>query len=55
MLADTLRLLKLPPYAPGLNPVEHRWSDLREKPLHNLIFGSIDALEIHFESSLAGT
>ena len=55
MLADTLRLLKLPPYSPGLIPVEHRWGELREKPLHNRIFSSIDVLEIHFESSLAGT
>lgn len=38
-----------------LNPVEHRWGDLHEKPLHNLIFGSIDVLEMHFESSRAGT
>jgi hypothetical protein len=38
-----------------LNSVVHRWGDLREKPLHNRIFSSIDDLEIHFESSLAGT
>ncbi len=30
-LAPNLRLLKLPPYAPELNPVEHLWDDLREK------------------------
>ena len=42
------------PYSPGLNPVEHRWGDLREKSLHNRIFSSIDVLEIHFESSMAG-
>jgi len=51
-LANNLRLLKLPPYAPELNPVEHLWDDLREKSFHNRIFDSIDALEIHLESSL---
>ena len=55
VLADTLRLLKIQPYLPGLNPVEHRWGNLREKPIHNLIFSSIDVLEIHFESLMAGT
>ena len=29
--------------------------DLREKPLHNRIFSSVDVLEINFESSMAGT
>jgi len=45
VLADTLRLLTLPPYSPWLNPVEHRWGDLRYKPLHNRIFSSIDVLD----------
>lgn len=51
-LANTLRLLKLPPYSPELNPVEHLRDDLREKSSHNRIFDSIDAREIHLESSL---
>lgn len=37
---DTLRLPKFPPCSRGLNPVKHRWGDLREKPLHKLIFSS---------------
>jgi len=45
VLVDTLRLLKLPPYSPGLNPVEHRWGDLREKPEDYRIFSSIDVLD----------
>ena len=48
-------LTQIQPYSPGLKPVEHRWGDLREKSLHNRIFSSIDVLEIHFESSMAGT
>jgi len=51
-LANNLRLLKLPPYAPELNPVEHLWDDLREKSFHNRVFDSIDVLEIHLEASL---
>jgi len=38
-------LLKLPPYAPELNPVEHVWDELREKFFHNRTFHSLDALE----------
>ena len=51
-LADNLRLLKLPPYSPELNPVEHLWDDLREKSFHNRVFESIAALEIHLAESL---
>jgi hypothetical protein len=50
--ATNLRLLPLPPYSPELNPVEHLWDDLREKAFYNRIFDSIDALELHLESSL---
>lgn len=38
-------LLKLPPYAPELNPIEHVWDELREKFFHNRVFDSLDALE----------
>lgn len=47
-----LRLLKLPPYSPELNPVEHLWDELREKSFHNLVFDSLDALEGHLEFTL---
>ena len=52
ILPENLRLLKLPPYAPELNPVEHIWDDLREKSFHNRVFESIDALEDHLSKSL---
>ena len=45
IIPDNIRLLSLPPYSPELNPVEHLWDDLREKAFHNVVFGSIDALE----------
>ncbi len=47
-----LRLFKLPPYSPELNPVGHLWDELREKSFRNLVFDSLDALEGHLESAL---
>jgi hypothetical protein len=40
-------LLKLPPYAPELNPIEHVWDELREKYFHNRVFKRLDAIEDH--------
>lgn len=51
-IPDNIRLLRLPPYSPELNPVEHIWDDLREKAFHNLVFDSLDALEDHLEEAL---
>jgi hypothetical protein len=31
---------KIPALLTRAHPVKHRWSDLREKPLHKLIFSS---------------
>ena len=45
-------LLKLPPYAPELNPIEHVWDELREKFFHNRVFQSLDALEVHLMMAL---
>ena len=47
-----MRVLRLPPYAPELNPVEHVWDELREKRFHNQVFDSLDALEDHLEIAL---
>jgi transposase len=44
---ENIYLLKLPPYAPELNPIEHVWDELREKFFHNRVFKSLDALEDH--------
>lgn len=52
LIPENMRLVKLPPYSPELNPVEHIWDDLREKSFHNRVFNSIDALEQHLSSSL---
>ena len=49
---DNIYLLKLPPYAPELNPIEHVWDELREKYFHNRAFKSLDALEDHLMMAL---
>jgi transposase len=51
-LPHNLHLLKLPPYSPELNPVEHLWDELREKSFHNRVFDSLDALENHLEVAM---
>jgi transposase len=47
-----LSLLKLPPYAPELNPIEHVWDELREKFFHNQVFKSLKALEDQLSMAL---
>ena len=51
-LPANLRLVKLPPYSPELNPVEHLWDEIREKFFHNMVFDSLDALEDHLCQAL---
>jgi len=52
IIPENIRLVKLPPYSPELNPVEHLWDELREKSFHNRVFKNIDALEEHLCESL---
>jgi hypothetical protein len=40
----TIHLLRLPPYRPELNPVEHVWDHLRENYISNRVFRSLDAV-----------
>jgi transposase len=49
---ENIYLLKLPPYAPELNPIEHVWDELREKYFHNRVFDSLGALELHLMKAL---
>ena len=37
---------ELPPCSPQLNPAENNWDDMREKFFANLVFDSMDAVEI---------
>ena len=47
----SMRLVSLPPYSPGLHPVEHIWDEVREQYFGNLVFDSLDALEDHLETA----
>ncbi|MBF0583188.1 MAG: transposase [Magnetococcales bacterium] len=45
LVPENIRLIKLPPRSPELNPTEHIWDEVREKYFHNEIFDSMDAVE----------
>jgi DDE superfamily endonuclease len=42
---ESMRLLRLPPYSPQLNPVESLWDELREKWFQNTVFADLGGLE----------
>jgi len=42
-IPENMTLLRLPPYSPELNPVEHFWDELREKEFANKVFDSLDS------------
>jgi len=45
VVPSNMRLVKLPPYSPELNPVEHLWEEMREKEFWNATFKSMSAVE----------
>src|SRR5512139_1986170 len=47
-----MRLVRLPPYSPELNPVEHLWEEIREKWFPNLAFRELDYVEDVLENAL---
>ena len=49
---DNVRRLRLPPYAPELNPQEHIWDELREKEFPNRVFADLAAVTRQLESGL---
>jgi transposase len=51
-IPKNMRLLKLPPYSPELNPMENIWDELREKSFHNRVFEGLDQMEEHLLSVL---
>ena len=46
------RLLRLPPYAPELNPQEHVWDELREKELPNRVFADLHSVLEQLDAGL---
>ena len=49
---ENVRLLRLPPYAPELNPQEHIWDELREKEFPNRVFADLAGVTLQLESGL---
>ena len=41
VIPENIRLLRLPAYAPELNPQEHIWDELREKEFPNRVFADL--------------
>jgi DDE superfamily endonuclease len=49
---ENIRLLRLPPYAPELNPQEHVWDEVREKEFPNRVFDRLEAVIAQLERGL---
>ena len=52
IVPKNIRLLRLPPYAPELNPQEHVWDELREKEFPNRFFDSMERVREQLEVGL---
>jgi hypothetical protein len=52
LVPENIRLLRLPPYAPELNPQEHVWDEVREKEFPNRVFDRLDAVISQLERGL---
>ena len=52
VVPENIRLLRLPPYSPELNPQEHLWDELREKEFPNGVFSDLDGLIRQLEKGL---
>jgi len=53
VLPENIRLLRLPPYSPELNPTEHIWDYIREqKKFNNYTFLTLEAVEKQLMKSL---
>ena len=52
-LPENIRLLRLPPYSPELNPTEHIWDYIREqKQFNNYTFETLDDVENNLSKAL---
>lgn len=49
---ENIRLLRLPPYAPELNPQEHVWDEIREKEFPNRVFSDLASVIGQLERGL---
>ena len=52
IIPENIRLYRLPPYSPELNPVEHLWDEIREKSFPNRVFSEMKAVIAQLEKDL---
>ena len=52
VVPENIRLLRLPAYAPELNPQEHVWDEVREKEFPNRVFSDIASVTGQLERGL---
>jgi hypothetical protein len=52
VVPENIRLIRLPPYAPELNPQEHIWDELREKEFPNCVYADIRSVGARLEAGL---
>jgi DDE superfamily endonuclease len=52
VVPQNMRLIRLPPYAPELNPQEHVWDELREKEFPNRVFSDLPSVRKQLEAGL---
>ena len=52
VVPQNMRLLRLPPYAPELNPQEHVWYELREKEFPNRVYDDLASVLQQLEAGL---
>src|SRR3990170_3625000 len=52
VVPESIRLLRLPAYAPELNPQEHVWDELREKEFPNRVFADLASVTGQLERGL---
>jgi hypothetical protein len=52
LVPQNIRLLRLPPYAPELNPQEHVWDELREKEFPNRVYADLSSVRAQLEAGL---
>lgn len=52
VVPQNMRLIRLPPYAPELNPQEHVWDELREKEFPNRVYADLRSVREQLEAGL---
>ena len=52
VIPENICLVKLPPYAPELNPQEHVWDEIREKEFPNRVFDHLDGVIQQLQAGL---